>query len=72
MKTSGNNSMPLLATIEDLSELLQVSESTIHRLIKAGLPCIKVGRLLRFKVDRVEKYLDRMSSDRIRLVRRRP
>jgi excisionase family DNA binding protein len=62
--------MPLLATIEDLSKLLQVSESTIHRLVKAGLPCIKLGRLTRFRVDRVEKYLDRMSSERVRLVRR--
>lgn len=59
-----------ILTIGDLAKELQVSESTVRRLMRAGLPHIKVGRLVRFKKDRVEKYLDRMSSDRLRLVRR--
>jgi len=59
-----------ILTIGDLAKELQVSESTVHRMMRGGLPYIKVGRLVRFKKDRVEKYLDRTSSDRIRLVRR--
>ncbi|HUT08645.1 MAG TPA: helix-turn-helix domain-containing protein [Candidatus Latescibacteria bacterium] len=59
-----------ILTIGDLAKELQVSESTIFRWLRAGLPHIKIGRLVRFKKDRVEKYLDRMSSDRHRLIRR--
>jgi len=59
-------------TIGDLAKELQVSESTVHRMMRGGLPHFKVGRLVRFKKDRVEKYLDRTSSDRARLVRRHP
>ena len=57
-------------TIGDLAKELQVSESTVRRLMRAGLPHFKVGRLTRFRKDRVEKYLDRNSSERHRLVRR--
>ena len=60
-----------ILTIGDLAKELRVSESTVRRLMRAGMPCIKLGRMVRFKVDRVEKYLDRMSSERHRLVRRR-
>jgi len=59
-----------ILTIGDLAKELQVSESTVHRMMRGGLPHFKVGRLVRFKKDRVEKYLDRMSSDRHRLIRR--
>lgn len=59
-----------ILTIGDLAKELQVSESTVRRMMRGGLPHFKVGRLVRFKKDRVEKYLDRMSSDRVRLVRR--
>ena len=57
-------------TIGDLAEELRVSKSTVHRMMRGGLPHIKVGRLVRFKKDRIEAYLDRMSSDRVRLIRR--
>ena len=60
----------LLLTRKDLARELQVSEQTIHRLVKAGLPCIRLGRLVRFRMDRVEAYLDRLSSDRVRLIMR--
>jgi len=59
-----------ILTIGDLAKELQVSESTVHRMMRGGLPHIKVGRLTRFRKDRVEKYLDRNSSERHRLVRR--
>jgi excisionase family DNA binding protein len=59
-----------ILTIGDLAKELQVSESTVHRMMRGGLPHFKVGWLVRFKKDRVEKYLDRMSSERHRLIRR--
>lgn len=62
--------MGLLITIDELAFELHVSKSTIHRLMKGGLPCVKLGRLVRFKQDKVSEYLDRMSSDRTPLVRR--
>jgi len=60
----------IFVTIDELAFELHVSKSTIRRLVKKGLPHIKLGRLVRFKKDRVEAYLDRMSSDRSRLIRR--
>lgn len=59
----------LLVTRSELAKEFQVSESTIFRWLRAGLPHIKIGRLVRFKKDRVEKYLDRIRSERHRIMR---
>lgn len=63
--------MPLL-TIDQLAEELQVSERTISRMVKAGLPCIRIGRAIRFRKESIDRYLDRLEEDRVRLVQRRP
>ncbi|HDT14510.1 MAG TPA: DNA-binding protein [Candidatus Aminicenantes bacterium] len=63
--------MALLVSVEELAEELRVSRSTVNRLVRAGLPHIKIGRLVRFRMDRVVAFLDREASDRKRLVRRR-
>ena len=57
-------------TIDQLAAELQVSRSTIHRLVHAGLPRQKVGRSVRFRMDRVVAYLDKVSSGRRALVSR--
>lgn len=59
-----------ILTLGEVAELLKVSESTVHRMVKAGLPRIKIGRATRFRMDRVQAYIDRLSSERHRLIRR--
>ena len=36
--------MEIAETLEDVAGLLKVSESTVYRMVKAGMPCIKMGR----------------------------
>lgn len=59
-----------ILTLEDVAKLLKVSESTIYRMVKAGMPCIKIGRAVRFRMDKVQAHLDRLSTERHRLIRR--
>ena len=59
-----------IMTSGEVAELLKVSGSTVKRMIRAGMPHIKIGRAVRFRRDRVEAYVDRLSSERQRLIRR--
>ncbi len=59
-----------ILTLEDVAKLLKVSESTVYRMVKAGMPSIKIGRAVRFRMDKVQTYLDRLSEERHRLIRR--
>lgn len=48
-----------LLAIEDVSERLNVSISTVRRLIRDGvLPAYRVGGRLRFRAREVEAYID--------------
>ena len=42
-----------LLTKQELSKLLKVTEATIDRWRKAGMPFIKTGKLVRFKKEEV-------------------
>lgn len=59
-----------ILTSEDVAELLRVSERTIHRMVRAGLPCFRIGRAVRFRKDRVQAYIERLSNERHPLIRR--
>ena len=50
--------MEKLLTIDELAEVLSVKKSTIYQWVHIGLvPHIKVGRLLRFKEESIQKWL---------------
>jgi len=50
--------MDKLLTIDELAEVLTVKKSTIYQWVHLGLiPHIKVGRLLRFKEESIQKWL---------------
>ncbi|MDR0425055.1 MAG: helix-turn-helix domain-containing protein [Clostridiales Family XIII bacterium] len=58
-------------TIDDVSEMLQVTRSTVYNLKKRGLPFIKLGKNIRFdqdevidwvKANREERYGESMSD----------
>src|SRR3954470_8452282 len=53
-------------TAHQLAEILQVSESTIHRLRRAGrIPAVELtGRLIRFNLRDVQKALKAMHTTR--------
>jgi excisionase family DNA binding protein len=53
-------------TAQQLAEVLQVSESTVHRLRRAGrIPAIELtGRLIRFNLRDVQKALKAMQGPR--------
>jgi len=50
--------MEKLLTIDELAKVLSVKKSTIYQWVHLGLiPHIKVGRLLRFKEENIQKWL---------------
>ena len=50
--------MDKLLTIDELAEVLSVKKSTIYQWVHLGLiPHIKVGRLLRFREEDIQKWL---------------
>lgn len=53
--------MSKFITMKELTELLNVSEASIRRHIKKGLPCIKVGGVYRFDLDEVIQYYKEVS-----------
>jgi len=47
-----------LLTTNDLAKNLNVSRQTIERWRKEGLPYRKIGKLVRFDADEVNKWID--------------
>jgi excisionase family DNA binding protein len=53
-------------TIEDVSEMLQVTRTTVYNLKKKGMPFIKLGKNIRFDQDEVVEWIksnNRPASD---------
>lgn len=44
-------------TKKEICEIFRISESSLNRLIAKGLPIIKVGKAVRFKLSTVERWL---------------
>lgn len=63
--------MPELLTITQLSERLQVSERKIYELTRrknrerqrVPLPCIRIGRCVRFKAEEIDKWLHQLQQE---------
>ena len=51
-----------LMTIPELMEFLQVKRNTIYTLRNLGLPTVKIGRSVRFRVDSVIKWLSELEK----------
>ena len=49
-------------TIPELMEFLQVKRNTIYTLRNLGLPTVKIGRSVRFRVDSVIKWLGELEK----------
>ena len=47
----------MIITLKELCEKFKISDSTVRRLIKKGLPHYKAGNDYRFDLDEVKEYL---------------
>ncbi len=60
MRARGGNK---LLTVNEVAEILRVSNMTVYRLVKSGqIPAIRVGKNYRIKESDVNKYLSRGST----------
>ncbi len=60
MRSRGGNK---LLTVNEVAEILRVSNMTVYRLVKSGqIPAIRVGKNYRIKESDVNKYLSRGST----------
>ena len=48
---------PLL-TIDEVAAVLKVSPKTIRRLIARGLPCVRLGRVIRFQQADLLRFVE--------------
>lgn len=59
-KTNQNHiSLPILLTQAQLAQYTGVSEKTLERdrFLRRGIPYVKVGRLVRYRITDVERHL---------------
>jgi excisionase family DNA binding protein len=58
---------PVLLTVKQLAPLLGISVRLVHRLTKCKLiPCIRLGRCLRYNLEQVMAAIDRDLTIRAR------
>jgi len=51
-------------TIDDLSDYLRISRSTLYKLAQEGrVPCRKVGRHWRFRKEAIDRWLEQGGVD---------
>lgn len=57
--------MEEVLTLTEASKYLKVNKATIYRLARQGrMPAFKVGKVWRFKRDRIEAWVDENSNNR--------
>ena len=48
-----------LMNLDELAQYIGVSNTTVYRYLKQGkLPAIKIGRLWKFRKERIDKWLE--------------
>ncbi len=51
-------------TIQDLSDYLKISKSTLYKLVREGkVPSQKVGRHWRFRKETIDRWLDETRTE---------
>ena len=51
-----------MITLQELIKELKLSRQTIYRLIKDGMPNIRIGRVYRFNLAEVKAWLKAINS----------
>lgn len=58
---------PVVLTLRQLSSYLQITESTLYKLVESGrVPGRKVGRQWRFHRDVIDRWLSERAQDKRR------
>ena len=53
----------LLLRVQEAADALGVSRSTVYALVaKDAIPSVRVGRLVRIPVDRLQRWIDQRST----------
>ena len=48
-----------LLTVGEMAGYLQISDATVYRMVRSGdIPCVRVGRSIRFRLAAVEVWLE--------------
>ena len=50
--------MEQLLTLQEVAEYLKVSTRTVRRLLRRGLPSVRFGRLVRFSVQDLTRWIE--------------
>jgi excisionase family DNA binding protein len=59
IESSADKKIKAFFTPDELAEFLAISKATVYRLVgKRQLPFHKIGNVLRFKKEDIEKYLE--------------
>jgi excisionase family DNA binding protein len=52
-----NKSEPTLLTVEELAKIVRLHPKSLYRLVEKGkLPCIRIGRSIRFSPDVFQQF----------------
>ena len=66
--SNAENKIKAYFTPDELAEYLAISKATVYRLVnKRQLPFRKIGGVLRFRIDEIEKYLETERTEPIKL-----
>lgn len=58
---------PKLLTLQQVSEYLNIHEMTLYKMAQQGkVPASKVGRVWRFRKNRIDEWLDKHESSKLR------
>ena len=56
--------MNILLTYKDVAKQLDVSERFVAKLVSLGdLPCVKIGRAVRFNPDKIQEWIEKKSNN---------
>ncbi len=59
LKVEPINVKQIFLNTEDIAAYMKISKSLVYRLVNDhGLPCFKVGALIRFKKEEVDQWLE--------------
>ena len=50
--------VPRLLTLLEVAEYLGVSAKTVRRLLRRGLPCVRLGRVVRFRQADLLRFVE--------------